>query len=1065
MEGIGLKYKRESIIPNLDNPFVQNAQLYSELPTLFVTVELITGNTSSDICHITPFSARTSSKCFVSQCLWDEAIVFPIKYRDLPLDAKVVFAVWDVLAPSRATPVAVAALNLFGKSQRLKRGRKKIRLTETYGGGSGSGSGGAGEDSWCYGHPLYSEAELEDTFKVRRLEKMTKRLTDQHWLNPFTTAKVMQMKSASECLGDNSMYLFVELPSFAAPVRFFETPHVVPNAFGVLPNQIMTSSMASYFQSQSLSLSQSQSQSLSTPSSPPLRPVPTIAAAAVPATTATTASSSFSSSSSVRLGDPSAKVGSSPLAAHVSSLTYTSPLTSSATSQLPKKSPLPSSPFPPSTSVGLQPTVSVAQQQQQQQQMGADALPASSPLGSAAPRSSSPASVSSLPGGAGAGAGGPGGGFGSIGAGQSMPFIPSTNMPQIVGGDAFANKTKSYATYSAAKGSERKGSRGKGGNAGASSGSGNGGPFLLFNDPGLGYENPAEEMYTKLIKSSHQKKDLRVTEALKLSIDKVKQIDDILKYPPLRALDHKDMELLWNYAPCLVKMPKALAPFLRSVQWDNPDDIKYALAMLRSWEPPAPEDVLILLSKLYPCEQVRKYAVDRLREAADDEFLATYLLQLVQALRHEAGDEVHYLSDFLNERASANPTLASSYYWYLKVASESKKDQDKYYSSVLATFMLMKPRPKQGGDAEVEVPGKIIKWQTELINNLQQAQVRLKESGKPRPVQIKMLQEMVSPGNEFERLYDFVPTRLIVDPQYTITGIIPESLYIFKSNLMPLKIGFRTREPVENPAGGLCGNDKMRYNVIFKSGDDMRQDQLMVQMIAFMNNLLKKENLDLKVLSYRVLATAEREGMMECVGNSESIDHIITSRKSLQAYLTEYNPDPDGPYGIKEEVLDTYVRSCAGSSVITYLLGVGDRHLDNLMLTQDGHFFHIDFSYILGNDIKPRPSPMKLCKEMIAAMGGTQSQYYTLFQQYCCEAYNILRMSATHIINLFQLMIDGGLNDLTQDSLKKLEDKFHLEMSDLEATKFMLNAIDVSANASIPAMVDQIHRIAQYLKS
>lgn len=1042
MEGIGLKYKRESIIPNLDNPFVQNAQLYSELPTLFVTVELITGNTSSDISHVTPFSARTSSKCFVSQCLWDEAIVFPIKYRDLPLDAKVVFAVWDVLAPSRATPVAVATLNLFGKSQRLKRGRKKIRLTETYDGGSGAGS----EDSWCYGHPLYSEAEMEDTFKVRRLEKMTKRLTDGHWLNPFTTAKVMQMKSVSERLGDNSMYLFVELPSFAAPVRFFETPHVVPNAFGVLPNKVATSSTTPHI----------RSMSLSTPSSPSLHPV-----------------SPTSSSSVMRSqGDLSVKPVASPLSTQMSSLTSTSSPTSSPKAQSAKKYPLPSSPFPPSTAAGvqstvLQPTVIVAQHPSQQ--LGADGPPSSSPLASAAPRSSSPASVSSMP-----------AGLGSTGGGQSMPFIPSAastmNAPQIVGGDAFANKTKSYATYSAVKNSERKGSRGKGGNGGGRGGDGSNGPFLLFNDPGLGYENPAEEMYTKLIKSSHQKKDLRISEALKLSIDKVKQIDDILKYPPLKPLDHKDMELLWNYAPCLVKMPKALAPFLRSVQWDNPDDIKYALAMLRRWEPPAPEDVLVLLSKLYPCEQVRKYAVDRLKEAADDEFLATYLLQLVQALRHEADYETHYLSDFLNERAAANPILASSYYWYLKVAAESKKEQDKYYSSVLATFMLMRPHHQAAagaagssssgrGDAEVEVPGRIIKWQTELINNLQQAQVKLKESGKPRPVQIKMLQEMVAPGNEFERLYDFVPTRLIVDPQYTITGIIPESLYIFKSNLMPLKIGFRTREPVENPAGGICGNDKMRYNVIFKSGDDMRQDQLMVQMIAFMNNLLKKENLDLKVLSYRVLATAEREGMMECVGNSESIDHIITTRKSLQAYLTEYNPDPEGPYGIKEEVLDTYVRSCAGSSVITYLLGVGDRHLDNLMLTQDGHFFHIDFSYILGNDIKPRPSPMKLCKEMIAAMGGTQSQHYTLFQQYCCEAYNILRMSATHIINLFQLMIDGGLNDLTQDSLKKLEDKFHLEMSDLEATKFMLNAIDVSANASIPAMVDQIHRIAQYLKS
>jgi hypothetical protein len=35
---------------------------------------------------------------------------------------------------------------------------------------------------------------------------------------------------------------------------------------------------------------------------------------------------------------------------------------------------------------------------------------------------------------------------------------------------------------------------------------------------------------------------------------------------------------------------------------------------------------------------------------------------------------------------------------------------------------------------------------------------------------------------------------------------------------------------------------------------------------------------------------------------------------------------------VDAQVMDTYVKSCAGYCVITFLLAIGDRHLDNVML-------------------------------------------------------------------------------------------------------------------------------------
>jgi phosphatidylinositol 3-kinase len=340
------------------------------------------------------------------------------------------------------------------------------------------------------------------------------------------------------------------------------------------------------------------------------------------------------------------------------------------------------------------------------------------------------------------------------------------------------------------------------------------------------------------------------------------------------------------------------------------------------------------------------------------------------------------------------------------------------------------------------------------------------------------------------------PLSLPLDPSVKIQGILPQKATLFKSQLMPCRLTLRTtiyEKSISDQAGKarigilstspLAATDTdgfpphmsrdsptsespfLEYNIIFKHGDDLRQDQLILQTITLMDKLLRRENLDLKLTPYRVLATSTRHGFVQYI-ESMSLAEIRANEGSIQNFFRRYAPSNESPYGIAPDVMDTYVRSCAGYCVITYLLGVGDRHLDNLLLTKTGKLFHIDFGYILGRDPKPMPPPpMKLTREMVEAMGGTSSDLYREFLNLSHTAFLHLRRHSNLILNLFSLMVDANVPDIALEpdkTVKKVQDKFRLDLSDEEAVHYIQNLIEISVSDVMAVLVEQIHKIAQY---
>eukprot|EP01052_Picozoa_sp_SAG31_P023866 SAG31_NODE_1993_length_6709_cov_5.744024_6_plen_311_part_00 len=239
-------------------------------------------------------------------------------------------------------------------------------------------------------------------------------------------------------------------------------------------------------------------------------------------------------------------------------------------------------------------------------------------------------------------------------------------------------------------------------------------------------------------------------------------------------------------------------------------------------------------------------------------------------------------------------------------------------------------------------------------------------------------------AGEYSSLSKFDPVILPVDARVEVDGMIPDEIAVFKSKLLPIGIPFTTPIGEDMPS-------KLRINpptaevpkrtvkVIWKTGDDLRQDSLVIQMFSVMDRILKRENIDLKLTPYIIMPTSYNDdgnGMVELVTDSKDLADVFKEYKGdpINAYLRAHHPaedpDPKGPtFGVDKEVYETYVKSTAGYCVMTYLLAIGDRHLNNLMLRTSGHLFHIDFGFILGRDPKPLPPSMKLTTEMVTAMG------------------------------------------------------------------------------------------------
>ncbi|KAJ3557512.1 hypothetical protein NP233_g11720 [Leucocoprinus birnbaumii] len=265
---------------------------------------------------------------------------------------------------------------------------------------------------------------------------------------------------------------------------------------------------------------------------------------------------------------------------------------------------------------------------------------------------------------------------------------------------------------------------------------------------------------------------------------------------------------------------------------------------------------------------------------------------------------------------------------------------------------------------------------------------------------------------------------------------------------------FRTAGGVNLPKITVCISSKnVRYRQLFKGGknDDLRQDAVMEQVFDVVNAVLCRDRQtkrrELRVRGYKVIPLDSQSGLIEFVANTtplkdwlgpahsrirpkdlskvirvNGIQRLINSstadadkHKLLQTfhdirrefkpvmrhYFAEMGRSPVVWFAMRLK----YTRSVATTSIVGHILGLGDRHISNILLDNNsGEVVHIDLGIAFDQRI------------WVDGMGSSGTK--GVFQQCAEETLRVLRSRSDVIMTVLEVFKHDPLHSWTVSDRK-----------------------------------------------
>jgi hypothetical protein len=257
------------------------------------------------------------------------------------------------------------------------------------------------------------------------------------------------------------------------------------------------------------------------------------------------------------------------------------------------------------------------------------------------------------------------------------------------------------------------------------------------------------------------------------------------------------------------------------------------------------------------------------------------------------------------------------------------------------------------------------------------------------------------------------PFLLPWSPHVECLNIDTSTLCVIPSACKPLRVTLDVRD----------AGKAYRCDILIKR-DNLTQDCVAMAVAFWMNRLCRTD-----ITRYSVFKINDQVGIIAMLTKAVSLYSLkYVKRQTLLNHLLELNPDKSAL-----RLRGDFVASSADAAMFAYCVGVGDRHLQNMLVDDVGNPVHIDFGFLFGEDPKGRTGPIRLTQDTVDALGGAGSPSFQIFVKRCQAIYVRMRK---HVRFWFQLAShhEGAL--------------VHFQ------TRFLRGELDARASVRIAVMVD-----------